>query len=36
LDLAEDEAKRRLVGELISLTERIADEMVKTAEEIEG
>ena len=33
MDVAEDEAKRRLNGELLVLIEQIADEIVATAEE---
>jgi hypothetical protein len=36
MDLAEDEAKRQLMDELIARTGLIADEMVKSAEEIDG
>ncbi len=34
MDLAEDEAKRQLVDELIRRTEIIADEMMSTAAEV--
>lgn len=34
MELAEDEAKRQLMDELIRRTELIADEMIATAEEV--
>lgn len=35
LELAEEEAKRRLSPQLLQLTSDIADEMIETAEEYE-
>lgn len=35
MDIAEEEAKRRLSAQLVQLTSDIADEMIETAEEHE-